>query len=1001
MTTPIYLHTFGKLELSQNDKVIEIPLKAQLLLVYLCRHKDKQPRERLASLLWSDSTPKRAMHSLRMALSYLRNELGDYVDISRTHVRVKHIKMDAQNFTDTLNDLHPYLNSEQPLSSKITCELTEILAIYHGHFLAGIYTTNTKLFDEWRLVEQEALFQRFMFTGRRLLEAYITQKQYADGITLASRLLANEPLHEETHHRLMMLQAIDSDDTSALQQFETYQDQLMAELGVEPGDAIITTYEQIAKRQFNTDTNPLSSNMVLTPHNLPAEINTFFGREQEIEQLMGYIQQHRCVSVVGSGGMGKTRLLLHVAKALKADFHDGVFLVKLANLVNAQLVPDAIRTALDLEHNDTPLDQINAYLQERHVLLLLDNFEHLLDAHTVVDTLLRANSHLHIIITTRKALRVYGEYVYHLPPLTDEAAVALFIDRARSMNPNFDASNTDHIQEICKRLDQLPLAVELVASLARTHSLMSISQQLSVSQLETSLRGVPERQRTLLNTIEWSYNLLSPEAQVLYPQLTFFVGTWTLEAIEGICQCENTPILLDTLVESSLVQRVPNTNRYTMLEMLRQHAQIKLEANGQLEDVRHSFIVYYMQMAENYQSARRGTTFHPNLNQGIQQNLDNIHAAIDYANDAEDYERAGRLVAALGTFWYHFGYGHEGALYAQQVLRHQSQLPDQILADVYTSLGQVMNNLNQLDDGKTYHEQALAIYERIGDHYGKAFVGFCLGFHVRESHQKNDYFQHLLPLAEVLDSPILLLSILSNIALGYIVLGKTDEAEQILQHIIQHPHIAIFDGRDHVYNLMSELLRDKGELEQALNMLTQSLAFEGGYTWMKAMKYEGFTYIYILKGDTQMAYTYWLKIEQMKNQEQIPPFLIHNYYLLKAMITDTNDLILTRHCLQKVFTGEYIPSQYLSIAVAYLIYLLHSTNNPQATEQLHGALMYAAQEDFALGAVHHHYLEKAGFVKEKFEKRIKSPSMTIFELACTYLSDDLIWGNEDNEVSPN
>lgn len=991
MIKPIYLHTFGKLELSQNDQVIEVPLKARLLLVYLCRHTDKQSRERLASLLWSDSAPRRATHSLRMVLSYLRNELGDYVDISRTYIEVQHIRLDAQIFTDTLNALHPYLNSGHPLSPKITHELAKILAIYNGHFLDGIYATNVQRFDEWRFVEQEALLQRFLFAGRRLLETYIVQKQYNTGMILAYRILENEPLHEETHHRLMILQAISGDHTSALRQFEIYQEQLMDELGVEPNDAILATYEQLATRQFSNNVNPLLPKDALVPHNLPAEINTFFGREQEIEQLMVYIQQHRCVSVVGPGGIGKTRLLLRVAKALKADFSDGVFLVKLADIVNNQLVPDAIRIALDLEHHDTAMGQINAYLQNRHVLLLLDNFEHLLDAHTIVDALLRANSHLHIIITTRKALRIYGEYVYHLPPLTDKAAVELFMDRARSINPNFDASNTLHIQDICQRLDQLPLAIEIVASLARTHSLSHISKQLSISQLKTSLRGVPERQRTLLNTIEWSYNLLSSEAQVLYPRLTFFVGTWTLEDVKGICQCTNAVTLLDTLTEYSLIRRVPKTNHYTMLETLREHAHIKLEASGQLEDVRHAFITYYVEMVENYQATRRGTTFHLNLNQLIQQNINNIHAAIDYANDARNYEYAGRLVAALGTFWYHFGYGYEGALYAQQVLLHQAHLPDQILADVYASLGQAMNNLSQLDEGKAYHERALAIYEFIGDHYGKAFMTFCLGFHMDESNQKIEYFQHLLPLTEVLDSPILLLSILSNIALAYIVLGKTDEAQRILQRIIQHPHIAIFDSRDHVYNLMAELLRDKGELEQALHMLTQSLAFEGGYTWMNVAKYEEFIYIYILKGDTQLAYTYWLKIEQKKSQEQIPPFVMQSYYLLKAMITDTNDLALTQGCLQRVFTSEYSPTHYLSIAVAYLIYLLHSTDNHQAAHLLYVALMNAVQEEnFVLGAVHRHYLKKADFTKEKFEKSIKPAEMPVFELAHTYISDNLI-----------
>ena len=429
------------------------------------------------------------------------------------------------------------------------------------------------------------------------------------------------------------------------------------------------------------------------PNNLPPQLTSFVGREEEIAEVLRLLQTARLVTLTGAGGTGKTRLALQAAAETLTDREHGAFFVDLSTVTDPTLVPAVIAKALDIpEVAGRPiLDGVKEHLADRELLLVLDNFEQVAEAGPVVEELLTAAPRLSVVVTSRFVLGLRGEHEYSVPPLEPPdperlpdlpslrrfEAVRLFTDRAVAVRPRFAVTegNALAVAEITARLDGLPLAIELAATRTKVLTPEEILTRLDkrLSLLTSGGRTLPERQRTLRGAISWSYDLLEESEQRLFARLSVFSGGWTLESAEAVCVTDELGLdVLDgltSLVDKSLVRRTEPDGRprFTMLETLREFAGERLEEEPDHDDVRRRHAEHFLDLAEAAE---------PHLTAGDQLEwLDrcdlehaNIRAALRWAVEAGEAGRAQAAAGALWRFWQQRGHLAEGRRWFDEIL---------------------------------------------------------------------------------------------------------------------------------------------------------------------------------------------------------------------------------------------------------------------------------------------------------------------------------------------
>ncbi len=523
---------------------------------------------------------------------------------------------------------------------------------------------------------------------------------------------------------------------------------------------------QVVVPDLPADFPPLKS-LDRVHHNLPVQLTPFVGRAQQVEEVTHLLRTDgvRLVTLTGPGGIGKTRLGLQAAAALSDDFVDGVWFVPLAAIADSTKVAAGIASALEIwEHGgESDFKSVALHLADKHLLLVLDNFEHVLGAASLVADLLIACPSLKIVITSREALMLPGERGYPVPPMqlparqslpaVDTVAqyegIRLFVERASEKRHDFalTEANAPVVVEICHWLDGLPLAIELAAArVGYFPSLRDLRARLAqrLPELKRRAPNLPERLRTMHASIAWSYNWLEPAERTLFRRLALFSGGCTLEAVEAVCADDSglTNEVMDglaSLIDKSLVQPEESAggSRYRMYETIREYGLGELRANGEEAATRERHADYFLGLAERA-APKLDSPEQTSWLDRLEVDHDNLRAALEWTLGQPDGNLALRLAVALQPFWQIRGYLREGYDGLERALATESPLEPRLQARALYGLGRVAFDLGEYARVPAWFEASLQLWREVGDRTCIAETLTNLGFAVaaRGEHER-------------------------------------------------------------------------------------------------------------------------------------------------------------------------------------------------------------------------------------------------------------------------
>ena len=522
------------------------------------------------------------------------------------------------------------------------------------------------------------------------------------------------------------------------------------------------------------------------PTNVPIPRNPLIGREPELSfaKEMLLRQDVGLVTLVGPGGTGKSRLGLQIALDMQANFKDGAYLVRLTPVRDPALVVSAIADTLSIrETNDASslLGKLKDYLRDKEMLLLLDNFEQVLEAAPRIVELMESCPKLRLVVTSRAALRVRGEKELFVPPLavplspgyfdlqnvSQYAAVELFIERAKSIKPDFTVTdeNAPAIAEICHRLDGLPLAIELAAARIKMMTPRELLSRLErrFDILRGGVRELPERQQTLRGAIDWSYELLGDSTKKLFKRLSVFVGGWTLDAAEAVCNLDNDLDFgimdeMETLVDNSLVSQTQDTDdqtRFNMLETIREYAHERLLERGEIDQIRHQHALYFLDFVRRVEPLVRSRE-RVKSTRKMRQEFGNIRAILEWScSTGKSIEIAQRMAITLAWFWQSSVSISESNQWAIRLLEHvDNSTPLDIRAGLLWGVGGFAWSQGDLPRALVNLDESVRLARMTNDKYLLANILIVRGLAATSAHEvtaANEMFQESIDLLRSID----------------------------------------------------------------------------------------------------------------------------------------------------------------------------------------------------------------------------------------------------------
>jgi DNA-binding SARP family transcriptional activator/predicted ATPase len=729
----------GQFNIQLDDQPVEIPSRpAQALFAYLILNAGTAyRREKLAGLIWPEASEANARSNLRHALWRIRKVLGaDYLSADDLAIA---FNADADYHLDVA-ELERETRSDTSAATVMAC-----VDAYGGEFLPGFY-------EDWIALERERLQATFERKIEQLIDRLLAERRWREMIDWAERWIALGQVPEPAYRALMVAHYYLGNTAHVAAIYQRCVDALQKEIDVEPSPQTRALYQQLSKGQAPygapepQSASPIeatraSGEPLPTRHNLPPQATPFIGRSNELAEIADRLQHDaacRLLNVIGPGGIGKTRLALQAANDQLANFVDGVFFVPLAPLTSAAAIAPAIAQALSLPtHGQTePYRQVLDYVHDKQLLLVLDNFEHLLEGIDLLADILTTAPQVKLLVTSRERLHLQWEWILEIRgldyPASDEEpqveafeAVQLFLQTARRMDAHFTLRNDRaHVIHICQLLEGSPLGIELAAAWVRVLMCQEIAQQIerNLDLLATASADRPERHRSLRAAFEYSWELLSQDEQKAFKKLAVFQGGFRREAAEKVA---GAPLsLLFTLVDKSLLRRGAS-GRFEMHSLLRQFVTEKLNA-GRLSDAlnttpidltRTRMAQYYLTYAHRHQSNYAA----------LNEEWVNLMAGISIAHTHEMQRAVLDYADALPAAAFALGHFADMRRAGVWTINAAEALNDQrALAKCWRVWGQACIEQADYDEAHEHLTRSLDLCRQLGDLAGVAGVQYDL-----------------------------------------------------------------------------------------------------------------------------------------------------------------------------------------------------------------------------------------------------------------------------------
>jgi predicted ATPase/DNA-binding SARP family transcriptional activator len=772
----------GGLEVRDTDnRDIAIPMgKQQALLALLAIHVGRVvPAEHVIDALWGEDPPPRVRNGLQALASKLRSALGaaDLV-VMRGGGYVLDLPGDAV-------DIHRYENLvaagravdlEDP--ERAIALFAEADSLWRGDALADF------AYEEFAQPTITRLTELRLEVIEERIDLEVAVGRVDDGIIELEGLVASYPLRERLRGQLMVALYRAGRQADALRTFQEGRQLLAEELGLDPGPQLRRLEAAILGQDPTLDapaSNARAARATRRPM-IPEALTPLVGRDEELRELTRVAADHRFISLIGPGGVGKTRLAVEIGRTESAALADGGYLVELAPVGDPAALRAAIASAIDVPDANLLAETIG----DRETLIVLDNCEHVIEAAAAVaEELLRRCPRIRLVVTSREALRVDGELVWPVPPLAPDEAAQLFIARAEATGAHLDVSDDLRalIADICARLDGLPLAIELAAARSRALPLHQISSRLNdrFRLLTGGSRTALPRQQTLLAVVDWSYELLFDAEQRLFERLSVFPGGCDLATAEAICADDAVPALdiadlVQALVDKSLVVAHRNGDdvRFTQLQTLSQYGQEKLTARGDAKRMRDAMAAKFAQLCADGKAAFTGPSQRTWLLR-IGQEQDNLRAALEWAIANNDAETA--LLIAGGSSWVHWlaGTNVEGARWIDDAFACDGAVSDQTRALALTGRGLLRFIAGDIASADADLSEARELFLLHDDIDG---LGFTLSFFTETARMSGRVDDARARRLETLD----------------LYIGKPDDPFVAAARVYSHAILAMLDG---------------------------------------------------------------------------------------------------------------------------------------------------------------------------------------------------------------
>jgi predicted ATPase/DNA-binding SARP family transcriptional activator len=773
--------------------------------------------DRLIELLWPDKPPGRPQTAIQGYVSGLRKLLGQDTIETTAAGYVLHAEaeqLDVNRFERLLREGREALAAGH--SEQAARGLSAGLELWRGPALADF------TYERWSQSEIGRLEELRLVAREELLEGRLALGQHAEVVGELEAMIREQPLRERPRGQLMLALYRSGRQAEALEWYQDVRERLVEELGIDPSLELRALYRKILNQDASLIVDAPS---LQAPTNLRAPSTALLGRMRELADVHALLcrEDVRLVTLTGTGGTGKTRLSLEAAAALLGDFVDGVFVVPLDVTREPGLVVAQIAQVLEVREQPAqmPGEAVAAHLREKQILLILDNFEHVLEAAPSVADLMAACPHLKVLVTSRTPLHVRGEHEYPVPPLIEADAATLFRERALAKRPDF--SGDRDVAEICRRLDCLPLAIELAAARVKTLSGPTILEKLDdrLSLLTRGARDLPRRQQTLRATVEWSYELLGEEERQAFAAVAIFAGGFTAKAAEAVAGADVD--LVDDLVDHSLVHVV--VERYAMLETIREYAAECLEQSDDREVVRERHARFYLELTEEARHRLDGPEQALWLRE-IDRESPNIQVALSWALERGDGDIALRLAVGIARVWRVHGQYAKARSWLEQALRHPAPAAER--AKGYVTLASTVLDHGDFEEGARVATTAIELCrDEVGDQalLGKALNNLGVArLYLGDQEEAAKMFGESLELARATGDLLSIVPAVHN--LGEIALAQDRPADAVASFT---EALAVARNLEHAYlcarclSSLGAALIDTGDADAAACTLVETL----------------------------------------------------------------------------------------------------------------------------------------------------------------------------------